>query len=328
MASTVNVTVVAPGPGARAAVTEVEALFARVERACTRFDPASPLMRANAAGDAWAPVPVECYLALVEAARAHRRTGGLFEPRVLSTLVGLGYRRTLPFQDGPVHLTVRGPDAVPPAPEIGRVGRWRPEFDPRRPAVRIGSRPVDLGGIGKGLAARWAGELLAGHGRAALVEAGGDCHLGGAGPDGDGWRVAVEDPFGGEAPVAVLALAGTGCATSSVRVRSWEVDGRRVHHIVDPRTGRSADGGLRSVTVAGTDPATAEAWSKALLVAGRDRIGGLADGHGLAAFWVTDDGTSGCSHALRPAVAWTADGLGAGTRPRPYRSVRAVAPVA
>jgi FAD:protein FMN transferase len=297
----------------------VQDLFARVEAACTRFDPHSPLMRANDAGEAWCEVPDECYRALSEAARAHRRTDGLFDPRVLSTLVALGYDRSLPFADGPVRVSTRhnrgngsgrGPADVPPLPVPvtgpDRLPAWEPGFDPAREAVRIGPRAVDLGGIGKGLAVRWAAGILEGTGRAFLVEAGGDCHLGGPGPDGGGWRVGVEDPDGGPEPVAVLTLTDTGCATSSLRLRSWQVDGRDAHHLIDPRTGLSAAGGLRSVTVAGLDTATAEVWSKSLLIAGRTQIVALARQHGLGAFWVTDDGRLGCSPAMRPAMLWTA----------------------
>lgn len=66
---------------------------------------------------------------------------------------------------------------------------------------------------------------------------------------------AVQDPLGGSEPVAVLEVTDIGCATSSLRKRTWQVDGRQAHHLVDPRTGISADTGLRSVTVLDSDPA-------------------------------------------------------------------------
>ena len=48
--------------------------------------------------------------------------------------------------------------------------------------MRVGAKPIDLGGIGKGLAVRWASQELAGAGEAALVEAGGDVMALGGGP--------------------------------------------------------------------------------------------------------------------------------------------------
>ena len=172
--------------------------------------------------------------------------------------------------------------------------------------MRLGPAPVDLGGIGKGLAVRWAAQALAGAGRATLVDAGGDLQAGGPGPDGAGWLVAVEDPRGGTEPVAVLRLVDQGCATSSVRLRHWSVDGRPVHHLVDPRTGEPADGGLLAVTVVGPDVARAEVWSKALFVAGRGNVRRIADERGIAALLVDTDGGIGVSRAMRPYLTWQA----------------------
>jgi thiamine biosynthesis lipoprotein len=126
----------------------------------------------------------------------------------------------------------------------------------------------------------------------------------GGGPDGDGWMVAVENPLGGDEPAAVLRVRDRACATSSTRVRSWTVDGATVHHLIDPRTRRPAEGDLRSVTVVGPDPALAEVWSKALFVGGRAGIRAAADRRDLAALWVDRTGRVGVSRALRPHVAW------------------------
>ena len=92
---------------------------------------------------------------------------------------------------------------------------------------------VDMGGIGKGLALRWAcaralRSLPAGAG--VQIEAGGDVVAGGSPPD-DGWRIGVEDPAAADtdtaAPLVVVELRSGAVATSSVRVRHWVApDGR------------------------------------------------------------------------------------------------------
>ena len=143
------------------------------------------------------------------------------------------------------------------------------------------------------------------------MDAGGDCRFGGPGPEGDGWRVGVEDPFGDERPLAVLRADDLAVATSSVRLRTWSAGGRQVHHIVDPRTGASAAGGLRAVTVVADDPARAEVWAKALLVAGLGAAPALAELHGLAALWVGDDGHVEVTPAMRPLLLWERDREGA-----------------
>ena len=312
MNTLVTIQVVGPTPGVDQALAAAEQVFRRVEESCTRFDPESPLMKANRAGADWNAVPSECYLALSEAARAYQETRGLFDPRVLESLVALGYDRTFPFRTGSAERAA--PSKL--AATRSQVAPWQPSFDATGSRVRLGPRPVDLGGIGKGVAVRLASEVLAAAGRAHVVEAGGDCHLRGGGLDGAGWKVGVEDPMGGADPIAVLKLRDVGCATSSIRYRNWKVGDEDAHHLIDPRTGSSAKGGVRSVTVVGPDTARDEVWSKALLIAGKDQVGPLADRHGLAALWVEDDGRVGLSSAMSPWIMWLkGGGQGTGSQP-------------
>jgi FAD:protein FMN transferase len=275
-------------------------VFAAVEAECTRFDAGSDLMRANAAGEDWQPVGRYCFAAIVEAAAAHRITAGMFDPRVLRTLCALGYDHSVPFASGALSLGSRPPAGHPPREP------WSPAFDETGGLVRVGSEPIDLGGIGKGLAVRWAAQELTTRFRSFVIDAGGDCYLAGDGPDGDGWHVGVEDPRGGAQPVAVLAVRDAGCATSSIRLRRWTVGGTPVHHLVDPRTGLPGGAGLLSVTVVARDPAEAEVWSKVLFLHGAAGIAAAAHTRELAALWVTDDGTVATSHAVQPLLIWRA----------------------
>ncbi len=277
----------------------VRTLFGDVDRQCTRFDPDSDLMRANAAGHKWQRVGRYCFDALRAARHAYLATDGRFDPRVLRTLVDLGYDTTLSFADGLVDVGGRQ-DVVRVAHEA-----WEPEFDAAEQRVRIGSEPVDLGGIGKGLALRWAADQLRLRGCTTfLIDAGGDCVYSGAGPDGMGWRIGVEDPAGGADPVAVLDVDEGACTTSSVRLLTWQAGDRTVHHLIDPRTGRPGGEGLLSVTVRGADPASAEVWSKVLFLHGPDHIAAAAKARGLAALWVHENGTVDMTTAMAPSVIW------------------------
>jgi len=280
------------------AVTDALDIFVDVESSCTRFDPNSPLMRANREPDQWHRVPPRCFDALAEAYRAYEETGGRFDPRVLSDLLALGYDRTLPFGSAPVAV-----DAAAPRRRLARPP-WHPRFRRSTGDVSLGGIPVDLGGIGKGLAVRWASERLRTQVPDHLVEAGGDCYCAGHAPEGGPWHIGVEDPGGQPQAVLVLALSDEACTTSSIRVRRWTSHGTPVHHLIDPTSGLPGGHGLASVTVVAPDPATAEVWSKTLFLAGRGGIEAETTRRSLAACWTTLDGTTDMSLAMRRRVLW------------------------
>lgn len=300
MACEVSLTLDPSESDAVAVLEAVHALFEQVERECTRFDPSSDLMRANAAGEDWCDVGPWCLAALDEALTAHHRTAGRFDPRVLQALHRIGYVGSLPFARGPVQVPAPG------RPPLGQGSRWTPRIDRQSGRVAVGSVPVDLGGIGKGLAVRWASEQAARLCPAFVLDAGGDCRLHGTAPGGALWQVGVEDPRGSTVPVVVLALQDTACATSSIRLRSWRAGAEPVHHLIDPRTGLPGGAGLLAVTVVDPDAARAEVWSKALFLHGAGGIAAAAADQDAAALWVGVDGDVHVSDGLRPMVVWEA----------------------
>ena len=284
---------VAPPPvGARLWSTILDE-FERAEAAMSRFRDASELTALNRKAGTVAvgrPSP-RLRRALVSADRAWRVTGGRFDPRVLGDLDRLGYRGAALDEPGAEVRTVKRADRV--VRPVGRHG------------VTV-ARPIDLGGIGKGLALRWATARLEQAGaRDFLVEAGGDLAARGRDPDGERWQVGIEDPAGGE-DLAVIAASDLAVATSSIRVNRWCFDGRVVHHLLDPRTGEPANEGLLAVTVAAPDPAWAEVWSKALYLAGRPAIANEARSRGMAAWWIIDDGALEMTPAARALTIWVA----------------------
>ena len=281
------------------AVVEV---FAAVDRAMSRFREDSELTGLNRhRAEPAERVSRVLMRALCAANRAVRITEGRFDPRVTDALESIGYAGA-PLGAGGVPLASARTAGSAGLPILDRLGRTGP--------IRL-PVPVDLGGIGKGLALRWArrrvrdvlGDGDSGH----LIEAGGDIAGAGSAPGGGSWRVGIEDPTGDPVPLAVIEIAGDGAvATSSVRRLHWLLDGREVHHLIDPRTGAPAVTGLRAVTVAGPDPAWAEVWSKALFVEGRRGIAALARGRALAAWWVTDDGDLEMTPSARMRTTWVA----------------------
>ena len=163
---------------------------------------------------------------------------------------------------------------------------------------------IDLGGIGKGLAVRWAAERLDGQVDGYVLDASGDGLCRGSGPDGGPWTVGVEHPVEVDRPIAVLGLTDQAYATSSLRLRRWAVQGGSAHHLIDPRTGLPGGAGLASVTAVADDPADAEVLTKTLFLHGPGGIGPAADRQGVAALWIDGNGTVGCSRAMEPLLVW------------------------
>jgi thiamine biosynthesis lipoprotein len=212
----------------------------------TRFDAGSELSRLNAAAGTWAPVSDELELLLREALRAYDLSGGLVNAAVVPALLALGYSRPLRLGPGAPAEAV-GP--LPPLPAVLEVVPGRARLEP--------GAAIDLGGIAKGWLADRLSERI---GECCLVNLGGDLYARGGGPSGEGWPVGLG--------TATVLLRDQGAATSSTRKRSWEVEGRSVHHLVDPRTGRDAQTDLAEVSVVAADATQAEVFAKTALLLG------------------------------------------------------------
>ena len=127
---------------------------------------------------------------------------------------------------------------------------------------------LDLGGIAKGYLSGRIIDIFKEHGvTSGIVSLGGNVHCLGTRPDGGAWRVAVQNPSG-EGYIGVLSVTDKAVVTSGGYQRYFESGGKTYHHIIDPKTGVSAESGLSSVTVVSEDGARADALSTALFVMG------------------------------------------------------------
>ncbi|MFH1776849.1 MAG: FAD:protein FMN transferase [Candidatus Omnitrophota bacterium] len=125
---------------------------------------------------------------------------------------------------------------------------------------------IDLGGIAKGYAVSEAVKVLKASGiSAALVDAGGDVYA--MGKKGRmSWHIGIQAPrqenLLGYLEIEDLAVMGSGDYE-----RFFMKDGKRYHHILNPKTGCPADE-LAGITVVYPDPMLADAWATALFVLG------------------------------------------------------------
>jgi thiamine biosynthesis lipoprotein len=230
----------------------IRGLLEEVHQRLTRFDADSELCRLNV--DPRALVPASPVLRRFAGAVAHagRASGGLVDATCLPLVEAAGYTG---------HLEPGGTPA-PGRPLPGRTGAWA-DVGVEGAAVR---RPpgvrLDSGGIGKGLAADLAAELLADR-DAWAVDCGGDLRVGGRA--GAIRAIEVADPWDAGDIVATLRLTAGAVATSGTTRRAWAAG----HHLIDPRTGRCADTGIAQVTAVAPTGLQAEVRAKAALLAGR-----------------------------------------------------------
>lgn len=236
-----------------------------IEIAGSRFRPDSEicaLADANGCCTEVSPVLAELLDAALTAARF---TDGDVDPTVGSALIALGYDRDIGDID----------PSTPKVTSLAIAADWTMiDFDGR--TVRLPAGVVlDLGATAKAVAAdRCARQAYEATGSGVLVNLGGDIATAGP-PPGGGWHVLVQDTDD-DPPSTVSLGTDIGLATSSTRRRRWWRNGDSVHHILDPRTGESADPVWRSVSVAAGSCLAANTISTAAIVRGRPALDWIA----------------------------------------------------
>lgn len=246
------------------AATRVQAALAEMARVDSLFS-----WRLPAPVGMTAAARLEERVAVLEVGHGvHLMAQGAFEPRVMPLVTLWGFDTDTP--------------GVPAAEDLSRAVEELAGMDIPADAAGYEARSERLhfGAWAKGYAVDRAVELLRRRGQAAaLVNAGGEVR--GYGRD---WTVGVQHPRIPGALEARLAPGDLAVATSGDYEQSFEHDGERYHHLLDPRTGYPARG-CQSVTVLAPDCARADALATAVFVlgpeAGMTLIEGLPDVEGL-----------------------------------------------
>jgi FAD:protein FMN transferase len=166
---------------------------------------------------------------------------------------------------------------VPPASELvaamRATGSRHVVLDASRRAVkfRVSGLELNLGAVGKGYALDRAAELLrVQYGvRSALLHGGGSSVYAIGPPPGDarGWPVRLRHPTEPEQSLGTVYLRNAGLGTSAATFQFFEYNGRKLGHLLDPRTGWPASG-TASASVISPTAAEADAMSTAAFVLG------------------------------------------------------------
>ena len=229
---------------------------------------------------------------LKEANRLSRMSAGLFNP-VIGNLIALwGFHdNALPVGTLPESSAIN--KLLAQAPAVNDINIDGTLITSSNPSVAY-----DLGGFAKGYAIDRAIDRLRETGiHNAIVNAGGDLRA--IGQHGDRpWRIGIRHPRENGILASIEVSGDNSVFTSGDYERFFEMDGKRYHHIIDPRPGYPASN-TTSVTVIHNNAATADAAATALFVAGPDEWLSTASNMGIHYVMLID--TRGTIH-MNPAM--------------------------
>lgn len=277
----------------------IAAVLAEVNRQMSTYDADSELSAFNRlpVGES---MPVAAGLAEVAAIaeRVAAQTEGAFDATVAPLVALWGF----------------GAGAVPRSPTdaerraaLAKVGFRRIQASVEPPTLRkLAAVTLDLSAIAKGYAVDRIAALLDRSGCSAyLVELGGEVRVRGRNANGKSWRIGIESP-GAEGLAGSVSLLDGAVATSGDYRQSRPqsgVEGGRISHIIDPRTGMPIRHKLASVTVVADTATLADAYATALLVLGENAGLAFAERHDLAAAFIRRTETG---YAVEQSTAMTA----------------------
>lgn len=264
---------------------QVQGLLNRVVGQMSTWEPASDISRFNALpAGGWIDMPAAFAHVLTRSLHWAELSGGAFDPTA-GRLVDL-------WGFGPAGA-VATPPSKPDLDEALNACGWdRLAVDGTR-AYQPGGLSLDFSGIAKGFAVDEASRALTQLGLPHhLVEIGGELRGQGVKPDGQPWWADIEAPPETPLPGGPIrvALHGLSIATSGDYRRSFTHAGRRYAHTLDPRTGAPVLHGLRAVTVLDRTCIDADVLCTVLGVLGPVEGPAFAQAHGLAAYFLLEDG--------------------------------------
>jgi thiamine biosynthesis lipoprotein len=262
-------------PGATAAAEAALDEIDRLEAQLTVYRDESEVSQLNQrAASADVEVEERLYDLLESAARLTAETGGAFDVTAGTLIKAWGF--------------FRGPRRVPAPDELAeardRIGMQHVTLDSERHTVRYqrAGLEINLGSIGKGYALDRVAELLREQWgvRSSLLHGGHSSvyAMGTAPSDARGWTVGLSHPWQPERRLALVRLRDRAMGTSAATFRHLEYNGRKLGHILDPRTGWPAEG-MASASVVAPSAAEADALATAFYILGVDGARAYCETH-------------------------------------------------
>lgn len=235
-------------------LVSARAIYVRLEKIFSRFDPASELSLVNTHLNQSTEVSQEFLSVARKSLDWYETTDGLFDPRIIGTLESIGYARDFKLNDFSPVVS----EGMP-----GISGHLKDELQILGEKIMLSAR-VDFSGIVKGYATDVVAAFLKQRGwKNFLVDSGGDIYAAGRPPETDKWNISIE---GVDEQRLRFALSERAIATSGISRRKWEREGRRFHHLIHPAHTDDYSFDLRTATVVATFTEEADVLAKTLFI--------------------------------------------------------------
>ena len=246
-----------------------------------------------------APVKVETPVLdlLEDCRRDYERTGGKVNAAMGSVLSLWHQAREAGLND-PKHAALPDMDALREAAKHTSFDTVIIDQEAGTVYLSDPDQRLDVGAIAKGWAAQRVSQLLP---EGYMLNVGGNVCTRGTKPGGEKWNIAIQSPNAGEDNLCVVGLAGQSLVTSGDYQRSYTVEGKSYHHIIDPDTLMPA-AYWRSVSILCDDSGLADCLSTALFLLPREEGQELLEKCGAEAMWLDAQGNRYYSPGFRELI--------------------------
>lgn len=154
------------------------------------------------------------------------------------------------------------------------------------------NQAIDVGGIAKGYAADEVRSIFVKNGiKSAIINLGGNIFVLGNKADGKPWKVGIQDPLKNRGEfVGIIAASNKSIVTSGNYERYFQVEGKKYHHIIDPRTGYPSESEIISITIISDLSIDGDGLSTGLYIMGVEKAYSLIESlPSVDAIFITSD---------------------------------------
>jgi FAD:protein FMN transferase len=240
-------------------IEKAREIYQEQEKIFSRFDEKSELSKLNQNIGTFQKASPDILYVAERSLFYYKLSNELFDPRVLEILECIGYKNDFKKTDF-CKILIKEINLKKPK-------HLEKDLKIEREKIFFGCR-MDFSGIAKGCITDRVSVYLKKQGwKNFVVDSGGDMYLAGSDEDGERWTVEIESIPQKEFTFDVFEEA---VATSGISRRKWEIQGKKMHHLINPKNPQNFSFDLKSVTVIEENCERADVLAKTLFLMGKD----------------------------------------------------------